>query len=68
MAKCEILLTGSLISDTVDTTIICKNNSDNEIDIEVSDAVKKNYGLITLDKESAKLLLEHLSLCILNLD
>lgn len=67
MAKCEILLTGSLISDTVDTTIICKNNSENEIDIEISDEVK-NYGLITLDKESAKILLEHLSLCILNLD
>jgi len=67
MAKCEILLTGSLISDTVDTIIICKNNSDNEIDIEISDGVK-NYGLISLDKESAKLLLQQLSLFILNLD
>jgi hypothetical protein len=67
MAKAKILLTGSLVSDTVDTTIICKNNNHNEIDIEIFDE-SKNYGQITLDKSSAKIFLEHLNLCILNLD
>jgi|LakMenEpi03Aug12_release.lakeMendotaPanAssembly.Ray.scaffolds.fasta_scaffold2628601_1 hypothetical protein len=63
MAKVEILFTGSLLSDTIDTTIICKKNKDNELDIEISND-SENYGVITLDKETAIKLVKQLKKAI----
>jgi hypothetical protein len=63
MAKVEILFTGSLLSDTIDTTIICKKNKDNELDIEISND-SENYGVITVDKETAIKLVKQLKKAI----
>jgi hypothetical protein len=63
MAKVEILFTGSLLSDTIDTTIICKKNKDNELDIEIFND-SENYGVITLDKETAIKLVKQLKKAI----